>query len=156
MAKASHQNSAARRTKSTKKKILIEQAGTVPFRRENSKIEFCLITSSRKGRWGFPKGGIDPGESPEGAALKEACEEAGIEGIILGESFGRYEFRKWNISYCVDLFLMQVHNSLDDWDEAHFRERLWLRPSEVRKLLCRKELAEMFEIALDELERLEF
>ena len=54
----------------------------------NGQYEFCLITSLRKGRWGFPKGITDPGETHVETALKEADEEAGLRGRIVGDSLG--------------------------------------------------------------------
>lgn len=42
-----------------------------------------------RGAWQMPQGGIDPGESPPEAALRELAEEAGISGsdvVILRES----------------------------------------------------------------------
>ena len=41
------------------------QAAALPFRFRNGQLELCLITSISKGRWGIPKGIIDPGETPE-------------------------------------------------------------------------------------------
>ena len=52
------------------------QASVIPFQRRNGQIEFCLITT-RKRNWIFPKGIIDPGETMEQTAAKEALEEAG-------------------------------------------------------------------------------
>ena len=56
----------------------IHQAAAVPYRLRNGSAEFCLITTIRKGLWGIPKGIIDPGETAEQTALKEAEEEASI------------------------------------------------------------------------------
>jgi len=53
----------------------IAQACVIPFRRDGDEIVFCLITSLKKKRWIFPKGIIDPGETPEETALKEALEK---------------------------------------------------------------------------------
>lgn len=36
------------------------------------------------GFWVFPKGHLDPGETPEGAALREVWEETGIRAEIVG------------------------------------------------------------------------
>ena len=41
-------------------------------------------TGPHQGKWGFPKGRVDPGESPEAAALRELSEESGHEGTVLG------------------------------------------------------------------------
>ena len=73
----------------------IAQACVVPYRRRDERIEFCLITSLKKKRWIFPKGIVDPGETVEEAALKEAFEEAGLHGRILGDPIGKYEDSKW-------------------------------------------------------------
>ena len=55
-----------------------EQAGVIAFRRKKSGIEICLIRNKGSRKWKIPKGFVDPGETPEQAALKEAWEEAGI------------------------------------------------------------------------------
>ena len=65
------------------------QAGAVPFRKKGSQLEFLLVTSHR-GRWIFPKGIVEPGETAEQTALKEVQEEAGIRGVLLPEPVGEY------------------------------------------------------------------
>jgi len=42
-----------------------------------------LLIRDRNGYWVFPKGHIDPGETPEEAARREVREETGIEAEIL-------------------------------------------------------------------------
>jgi len=37
-----------------------------------------------QGRWGLPKGNVEPGESPEAAAVRELLEETGLEGTVIG------------------------------------------------------------------------
>ena len=60
------------------------------------RLEFCLITSTGKRRWSFPKGVIDPGETPPRTALKEAAEEAGLRGEICGKAAGHLpSIRNW-------------------------------------------------------------
>ncbi len=55
----------------------IESAGVVPYRHTSGAIEFLLV-KHRHGHWEFPKGKIDPSESPEQAAVRELAEEAGV------------------------------------------------------------------------------
>jgi len=45
-------------------------------RRCDAGHEVCLVSDGRY--WGFPKGLIEPGESPEQAAVREISEETGI------------------------------------------------------------------------------
>jgi phosphohistidine phosphatase len=126
----------------------ILQACAVPYRLTEGGLEFCLITSSRKGRWGFPKGVVDPGETPVDTALKEALEEAGLGGRIEGESLGGYVYSKWGESLSVSAFLMRVTEVESQWKEAEIRKRQWCRPEEARKMLRRKSHRRLLKAAL--------
>ena len=112
-----------------------DQASAVPFRSRDGDIELCLITSSKKRRWGFPKGIIDPGETPVETALKEAKEEAGITGEIQRPPLGRYEYDKWGRSLSVIVMLMEVRETLALWEESWLRERRWTSLGEAVELL---------------------
>ena len=68
----------------------IRQACVIPFHRQAKDVEFCLITSLRKRRWIFPKGIIEIGETGEETVLKEALEEAGLRGKVIGSPLGEY------------------------------------------------------------------
>jgi 8-oxo-dGTP pyrophosphatase MutT (NUDIX family) len=43
-----------------------------------------LLVFYRRGSWDMPKGKIDPGESPEEAAIREVNEETGLQHLELG------------------------------------------------------------------------
>ncbi len=43
-----------------------------------------LLVFLRRGKWDLPKGKIDPGETPEQAALREVSEETGLRHLTLG------------------------------------------------------------------------
>ncbi|MCB9334436.1 MAG: NUDIX domain-containing protein [Lewinellaceae bacterium] len=43
-----------------------------------------LLVFYRRGSWDLPKGKIDPGETPEQAAVREVQEETGLKNIALG------------------------------------------------------------------------
>jgi 8-oxo-dGTP pyrophosphatase MutT (NUDIX family) len=58
-------------------------AGGVAHRSRDVSIEVALIKTVSEGRWQLPKGIIDPGETPEIAALREVREEAGIACEII-------------------------------------------------------------------------
>lgn len=58
-------------------------AGGVAHRVDDGRVEVVLIKTSSEGRWQLPKGMIDPGETPEIAALREVREEAGIRCEIV-------------------------------------------------------------------------
>lgn len=54
-------------------------AGGAAFRETDGRLEVALVLMIPEMRWQLPKGIIDPGETPEQAALREVREEAGIE-----------------------------------------------------------------------------
>lgn len=129
-----------------------DQAGAVPFRVTDDGIEFCLITSRGKGKWCFPKGVIDPGETPVETALKESDEEAGVRGEIWGPPLGSYIYSKWGRSLSVIVMLLQVHETADRWDESDVRKRRWVTLDEARTLLDRAQLRDFVIKAAERLE----
>jgi 8-oxo-dGTP pyrophosphatase MutT (NUDIX family) len=62
-------------------------AGGVLVRRLDGAWHLAAIRPAGKpeGLWALPKGGLDPGESPEQAALREVAEETGAHGRSLGK-----------------------------------------------------------------------
>ena len=129
-----------------------KQASAVPYRCRGGEIEFCLITSRSKRRWCFPKGIIDPGETPLEAALKEAEEEAGLVGEICGPPLGNYEYSKWDRSLSVVVMLMKVHAAADEWEESQLRDRRWAGLEDAMNLLGRRRLQEFLLQAAERLE----
>lgn len=65
----------------------------VCFRILSTGVEFLLVRT-RKGRWTFPKGGVDEGLTHAQSAALEAYEEAGVHGRIEEVPFTRYSVRK--------------------------------------------------------------
>jgi len=64
-------------------KIMLTHAGSITFRQSVNEILYLVISSSDGAHWVFPKGHIEPNESPEETALRELREEAGIIGEIV-------------------------------------------------------------------------
>ncbi len=125
-----------------------DQAATIPFRRrKDGALEFCIITSLRDGRWGFPKGMVDPGDSLEETALKESDEEAGLHGNLVGEPLGEYTYVKHVQPLRVVVYLMEVSRAASTWDEAEVRTRRWVSADEVRTLVVHSEQRRLFEVA---------
>lgn len=134
----------------------ILQACAVPYRiNEAGELEFCLITSSGRGDWIFPKGIIDPGETPKTTAVKESREEAGLHGTIEGKPLGEYEYSKWDASLRVTAYLMRVTAEDKTWDEAEFRQRCWYTAKEAKKLIRRNKLQTLLDAALTRLEKVD-
>lgn len=129
----------------TDHQVHLRQAGAVPYCFREGRLELCLITN-RRGQWGFPKGIIDPGETPEETALKESEEEAGLLGRISKEPLGEYRYRKWGLDLLVTMFLMHVTAVEDEWEEP-WRRRGWFSPTAARKIIDRPELLALVDVA---------
>lgn len=119
---------------------LFNQSGVVPYRIIKSGLEVLLITSRRRKRWIIPKGIVEPHLSPAESAAKEAREEAGVTGILHPYEIGEYTYEKWGGVCRVKVFLLQVTNVLDSWDESYLRERRWLSLHDAIALIEEREL----------------
>lgn len=63
-------------------------AGIIVFRREKEKIKYLLLQTRFKTEfWGFTKGNVEKGETPEATALREAAEETGLKDIKIMPGF---------------------------------------------------------------------
>jgi 8-oxo-dGTP pyrophosphatase MutT (NUDIX family) len=88
-------------------------AGGVVYRRAGEEIEVVLASRrTRRGdlAWGLAKGGIEPGESHEDAAVREVTEETGYTAEIeasLGETRYFYVWEDARIRKTVHFFLMR-------------------------------------------------
>lgn len=132
---------------------IIEQACAVAFRRKAGAVEFCLITSSA-GRWKFPKGYVEEGETFVDAALKEAEEEAGIHGTIIGESLGCYEIEKKGRPCTVIAFLMKVTQCDKKWKESAKRKRRWVTVDDACQLVSERDIEELLLAATSRISKL--
>lgn len=126
------------------------QSSVIPFRKTRNGIEILVVSSSKKKHYVVPKGIHDPGMTAEASAAKEAWEEAGVEGKVLGKRLGEYVYRKWGADCTVRVFPMRVERMVPEkeWKESH-RGREWVSPSRAKARLKQKALAPM----VDELVR---
>lgn len=60
-------------------------AGGVVIRHAGREAEFLSIMPAHRDWWQLPKGTIDAGEEPRGAALREVREEGGVDAEILAD-----------------------------------------------------------------------
>ena len=136
-------------------------AGGVVFRRiAENKPEFLVGKHSGYHKWVLPKGLIEPGESPQEAAVREVTEEVGVEAKILDlaplktveywyfadmDTSGKTTRRvakyaeggggKTRIHKQVVFYLMELEKDLgkEGWE---MEEHKWVSYQEGRKLLA--------------------
>ncbi len=77
------------------------------------------------GRWTLPGGGVEPGETPAQAAVREAWEESGAHVVVSGEGF---EVVSPNSGTSSTLFLARL---LHLENSPKGRPRLWVNPLEL-------------------------
>jgi ADP-ribose pyrophosphatase YjhB (NUDIX family) len=66
---------------------LTESAGGIVL----NSINEVAVVSQRGDSWSLPKGHVDPGETPRGAAEREVAEETGITELAFIRELGSYE-----------------------------------------------------------------
>lgn len=129
----------------------VAQVGVIPYALAGGVPVFLLVTSRRTGRWIFPKGVCRPDEAAEACALREAFEEAGVDGEILSGSVGAYRDRKRAPGRApvieVRMFPLHVTRQHDDWPERKLRRRHWATLGEARALITTPGLVELAERA---------
>ncbi len=106
----------------------------VCYREVGTEFEFLLVRT-RSGRWTFPKGGIERGETPAFAAAREAQEEAGVLGHIESEAFALYRYCKSNLCgrsqmIAVKAFLCRVVATVAPMED--FRDPTWFTAPEAK------------------------
>ncbi len=126
---------------------LRSQFGALPYRVQDGKVEFLLITSRGTGRWIIPKGWPMEGETPAGAAATEALEEAGAVGEVSDHVLGFYTYSKThkgdNLPCVVAVFPLKVRKLLSDWREKGERKRRWVSRKEALAMIREPELRRM-------------
>ena len=108
--------------------------------------EILLVTSRDTGRWVIPKGWLMKGKSPAEAALREAFEEAGVEGKVQGDLVGLYSYDKVlegeDVQPCVvSVFPVAVARLIARFPERGQRERRWFKPKKAAKKVAEPELS---------------
>jgi 8-oxo-dGTP pyrophosphatase MutT (NUDIX family) len=135
----------------------------VCYQRTGDAVEFLLVRTKGGRKWTFPKGHVEAGETAPGAAAREACEEAGVHGVIAARAFTRYRYpagsdeagERW-----VSAYLLEVGSQRQPRRGEKHREPTWLDPGAAERALgeggrepeYRREHARVLKEALAELE----
>ena len=126
------------------------QFAVLPWRLSDSGTrEVLLLTSRETHRWVVPKGWPMRGRKPAEVASREAYEEAGLIGQVVGKRpLGNFHYqkrlaKKKAIICEVRVYLFRVQQQLDDWPERGERKRKWFDANEAVALVEEGGLAEI-------------
>lgn len=115
---------------------IIRQSGAILIRVDGKEPRVLLVTAKRNPQnWIFPKGHIEKGETPEAAALREALEEAGVTGRLIGPA-GVLEYGFLGAKARVDYFLAMFTRESGPPEDG--RARRWCPLDEALELLSHK------------------
>ncbi|MBI2334358.1 NUDIX domain-containing protein [Candidatus Daviesbacteria bacterium] len=97
-----------------------------------------LTKHSQNHHWSFPKGLIDPGQTPQEAAVREVKEEGGVEAKIvekIGYSKYVYSLNDEKIFKIVTYFLMEYVSGDPKDHDWEMEDAGWYEPDEALKQL---------------------
>ena len=107
-------------------------AGGVVARIVNGERHYLIVEASRsRGLWVLPKGHIEPGETPEAAAVREVEEEAGVRATIVAPA-GESEYVAAGKPVRTIFYAMKYEG---DTTTAEDRARAWHGYDEALNLL---------------------
>jgi 8-oxo-dGTP pyrophosphatase MutT (NUDIX family) len=129
---------------------ILYQYGALPFSiTEQGAIRVLLVTTRGRRNWIIPKGWPIRNLTAAATATREAYEEAGLVGAVVGdEPIGSYRYEKPRNSrratiYEVSVFLLAVERQLRKWPEKSERETRWFKPEEASTLVAPVGLADI-------------
>ena len=109
-------------------KKVYESGGVIVF---DGKVVLRLTDGQN---WIFPKGKLKKRESPEQAAIREACEETGLEVEVLGEA-GELVMRVEGKKRRFVFHLMRATGTGWDWAHHEGRDTFLMDPDRVGSLV---------------------
>ena len=121
------------------------QAAAIPVRRDKDGVRVCLIRRVDSAKWGVPEGFIEDHDDWKQAAAREAHEEAGRDGRVVGDCIGTYEYEKGGQTLVVAVGVMEVADEHDKWPEMSWRERRWCSLDEAGTLLRNHPVRSLFD-----------
>jgi 8-oxo-dGTP pyrophosphatase MutT (NUDIX family) len=129
---------------------ILRQYGALPFAIDaEGETKILLVTTRGRRGWVIPKGWPMRNLTPSATAAREAYEEAGLIGTIVGdEPVGSYRYEKRGNArgttiYEVSVFLFAVERQLRKWPERSERETRWFAPEKASALVVPLGLADI-------------
>jgi bis(5'-nucleosidyl)-tetraphosphatase len=135
-------------------------AGVIPFRIEGDQEPLYLVLHSAtvrnpRAKWEFPKGGMEPGETPKETAAREFQEETGLLDWSFRDGFERdlsytYIRRGRKVIKTVTYYLAEVRDispltrSIEHVDDPFGHWCYWGNFSQITRLLYHSKIRQVF------------
>ncbi len=121
------------------------QHGALCWRLHRATVQVLLVSSRGTGRWIIPKGWPIAGLGPHQTALREAWEEAGVQGHADELCLGLYPYLKAigtdrMIPCLVSVYPVRVTRLRDRFPERKERLRKWFTPQKAAAKVDEPEL----------------
>ncbi len=101
--------------------------GAVVCRRINDEIRLLLIKNNRSAHWGFPKGHMERGESPEQTARREVLEETGMHIEIIPDFTAKSDYTiQGKVEKTVTIFLAKTEDTRTVIQQEEIDDYIWL------------------------------
>ncbi|MBA3644616.1 MAG: NUDIX domain-containing protein [Gemmatimonadaceae bacterium] len=120
-------------------------AGGVAYKKEGGETLVAIVSVGEYNRWQLPKGLIEKGEEPSTAAIRETCEEAGIEGELEAALdkidywyVGEHEGKQVRFHKIVHFFLLKFRSGDVSKHDSEVNEARWVPIREAVQMLTFK------------------
>ena len=149
---------ASKKSKPAGKTVKEISAGGVVFKRTPRGFQFAIMKDSY-GKWAFPKGRVEKGETLEEGAARETLEELGLEEVRLLDYLGkidiwfrdRYEKKGALVHKDIHFFLFQTTQDAKLYADPkqHTYEAKWVPMSQVVKISSYEDTKTILKHAID-------
>ncbi|GGF38370.1 NTP pyrophosphohydrolase [Aliidongia dinghuensis] len=124
------------------------ESGVLAYRLDRrGEPRVLVLTTAKTGRWGIPKGRVEPQFGFAENAAREAFEEAGVLGEVAPVASGCYRTMKrvHAVETMIEVwvYLMKVTEVLKEFPEKGRREVKWVSADEAAELLREPLLAKL-------------
>jgi ADP-ribose pyrophosphatase YjhB (NUDIX family) len=129
---------------------VVLQAGALVCRAGKQGIELLLVRSKKTpDAWVFPKGHLERHETLEDAALREAHEECGVAGVIVGPVGQRLKFQSGRESVYVQYFLLYART---ETTSPEGRQKQWFPIDGALSQLTHEDARKLLRVVRPEIE----